>query len=598
MSKERVIEQLKNDPLMPLRHTAEHVLHTAMRELYPDIKLVMGPPIENGFYFDFDLDKRVSKDDFPKIEEKMQEIIKADLKITVKEVSLEKARDIFKGNQYKQNTLEEIKDRDEKVSICIMGDEKDPRDTDLCMGYHIKKTGDIKAFKLLSVAGAYYKGNEKNKMLQRIYGTAFKSKKDLNKYLENLEKAKENDHRKLGKELDLFTFSDMVGPGLPLWTPKGTVIRRELEKWAEETEKKLGYVRVATPHIGKGKLYETSGHLPYYKDDMYSPMVIDEQEYYLKSMNCPYHHEIFNSQPRSYRDLPLRMAEYGTVYRYEQSGTLFGLMRVRSMAQNDAHIYCTTEQAEKEFLEVIKLHEYYYNTLGLSRDDYYIVMGLQDETKKDKYHGEKEIWDKAEKMMRKAIEKSGIKCVDEIGAAAFYGPKIDFNIISSTGREFSIATNQLDLYMPKTFNLQYTDKDGSKKLCVVIHRAPLGSHERFIGFLIEHYGGAFPVWLSPVQIEIIPISEKHLEYTQKIKKIFEEKDLRLEINDKDTAMGAKIREAQLRKVPYMFILGDKEVANNQLSVRLRNGEQINNLDAKEVLDKIHEIYLTKSLKLW
>ncbi len=598
MSNQKVIEQLKNDPLMPLRHTAEHVLHTAMRELYPDIKLVMGPPIENGYYFDFDLGERISQEDFPKIEKKMQEIIKADLPMKMKEVSHKEAKKIFKDNKYKLENLEGIKDRKEKITVCIMGEEKKPRDVDLCIGYHADKTGDVKAFKLLSVAGAYYKGDEKNKMLQRIYGTAFDAQDELKKYLDNLEEAKKRDHRKLGKELDLFTFSENVGPGLPLWTPNGTTIRLELEKWAMEVEKEWGYVRVATPHIAKGTLYEISGHLPYYKDDMYSPMDVDGEDYYLKGMNCPHHHEIFRAQPRSYRDLPLRYAEYGTVYRNEQSGTLFGLMRVRSIAQNDAHIYCTLDQAEKEFLDVIKLHEHFYNILGLTRDEYHIEIGLPDETKSDKYHGEKEIWDSAEEMMRKAIDKSGIKCIDDVGGAAFYGPKIDFIVTSSVGREFALSTNQLDLYMPQRFNLEYTDKDGSKKGCAVIHRAPLGSHERFVGFLIEHYGGDFPVWLAPTQVEVIPVSDKNLDYAHKIKKMFEEKDLRVNLNDKDGTIGAKIRDAQMKKTPYMFILGEKEKKSNTLSIRLRSGEQHNEQKPEEVLDRISNIYLTRSLKLW
>ncbi len=598
MSKEKVIEKLKDDPLMPLRHSAEHVLHTAMRELYPDIKLVMGPPIEHGFYFDFDLDTIISPEDFPTIEKRMQEIIDADLPLKMEKVTEKEAKALFKGNEYKLNNLDEIVKRGEDITICVMGDKEKPRDVDLCMGHHTKKTGDVKAFKLLSVAGAYYKGSEKNKMLQRIYATAFETKEKLDDYLNRLEEAKKRDHRKLGKELDLFTFSDNVGPGLPLWTPKGTVIREELERWAKETEKEWGYVRVATPHIAKGKLYEISGHLPYYKDDMYSPMTIDDEDYYLKGMNCPHHHEIFKSSPKSYRDLPLRYAEYGTVYRFEQSGTLFGLMRVRSIAQNDAHVYCTMEDAEKEFLDVIKLHEYYYEILGLSRDDYYIVIGLPDPEKWDKYHGDKKTWALAEKIMRSAIEKSGIKTVEDIGGAAFYGPKIDFNIISSIGREFSISTNQLDLYMPTRFGLEYADQNGEKKLCAVIHRAPLGSHERFVGFLIEHYGGNFPVWLSPIQIEIITISDKHVEYAKTVKSKLIEAGLRVELNDKSESMGAKIRDAQNQKIPYMIVLGDKEAQSNKLSIRLRTGEQKNDLQIDEVIETIKNIYLTRSLKLW
>ncbi|OGM37279.1 threonine--tRNA ligase [Candidatus Woesebacteria bacterium RIFCSPHIGHO2_12_FULL_38_9] len=372
--------------------------------------------------------------------------------------------------------------------------------------------------------------------------------------------------------MQLFTFADEVGPGLPLWMPKGTVIQTELRNWAEETEKKWGYVRVRTPHIAKHTLYEISGHLPYYKDDMYSPMDIDGEEYYLKGMNCPHHHMIFKATPKSYRDLPLRYAEYGEVYRYEQSGTLFGLMRVRFIQQNDAHIYCTEDQAEKEFLDVLKLHEYYYNTLGLTKKDYHIVIGLPDEKKRDKYHGDKALWDKAEKMMRNAIDKSAIKHIDDVGGAAFYGPKVDFNITSSVGREFGISTNQLDLYMPTRFNLEYTDAKGNKQLAVVIHRAPLGSHERFIGFLIEHYGGNFPTWLSPVQVKVLPISTRHMDYANKISNTLRENDIRAELDDRNATLPGKIRDAQNEKVNYMLIVGDREMKTNTVMQRARSGE--------------------------
>lgn len=595
----KVIEQLKNDPLMPVRHSAEHVLHLAMQELYPDLKKVMGPPIEDGFYFDFDLKQSISPEDFPKIKSRMQEIIDADLPIKKQEVSLEEARKIFKDNKYKLDWLEEIEERGEKVTLYTIGSEgSDHYDLDLCSGPHVSSTGKVKAFELLSVAGAYYKGDENNKMLQRIYATAFNSQKDLDDYLEKMSKAKENDHRKIGKELELFTFAEEVGPGLPLWMPNGTVIREELENWAKEVEREWGYVRVATPHIAKHTLFEISGHLPYYREDMYSPMIIDEEEYFLKGMNCPYHHMIYLASPKSYRDLPLKYAEYGTVYRYEQSGTLFGLMRVRSICQNDAHIYCTLDRAEDEFLEVIKLHEYYYNMLGLTKDDYYIVIGLPDESKIDKYHGEKALWDKAEELMINAIKKSGIRTVDDVGGAAFYGPKIDFNVISSIGREFSISTNQLDLYMPQRFNLEYTANDGSKQLAAVIHRAPLGSHERFIGFLIEHFGGAFPVWLSPVQIQVIPISEEQNEYAHEIRQKFFDEGMRIEVDERDETMQAKIRDAQMQKVPYMMIVGNREKQNGTVSIRLRSEENLGAVAVEEALKKIKEIYLTRSLKLW
>ncbi|HXK52584.1 MAG TPA: threonine--tRNA ligase, partial [bacterium] len=495
--------------------------------------------------------------------------------------------------------IQEIADRGEKVSVYIFGSpESKYYDVDLCAGPHVDNTSKVKAFKLLSVAGAYYKGDEKNKMLQRIYGTAFDSQEALEAHLALLEEAKNRDHRKIGKEMDLFTFADDVGAGLPLWTAKGTIIREEIEKWAKETEEEWGYVRVATPHIGKHTLYETSGHLPYYKDDMYSPMDIDGEDYYLKGMNCPHHHMIYKSQPRSYRDLPMRMAEYGTVYRYEQSGSLFGLMRVRSIAQNDAHIYCTLEQAEEEFLISLKLHEYYYETLGLTKDDYRIVFGLPDETKREKYHGDKELWDEAEAMMKRAVEKSGIRSSDDIGGAAFYGPKTDFNVKSSIGREFAISTVQLDLYMPQRFNLEYTAADGSKKICAVIHRAPLGSHERFVGFLIEHFGGAFPVWLAPEQVEIIPINEKVLDYANEVHRSLRKAKLRSKVNDRDDTMQSKIREAQHQKLPYMLILGGREQEQNTVSIRLRTGEQINGVSVEEFIRIVTNVRDSKSLALW
>ena len=558
----------KERELWALRHTAEHVLHTALQNLYPNLKKAMGPATPDGFYNDFDLNEKITEADFPKIEKEMQRLIDADFPMVQEYITPEKARSIFKNNRYKMEWVEDIKKRGEKISVYKMGEEE----IDLCSGPHVTSTGKIKAFKLLSVAGAYWHGDEKNKMLTRVYGTAFTTQDEMNKYLTQLEEAKKRDHRKIGKDMQLFTFADEVGPGLPLWMPKGTVIQTELRNWAEETEKKWGYVRVRTPHIAKHTLYEISGHLPYYKDDMYSPMDIDGEEYYLKGMNCPHHHMIFKATPKSYRDLPLRYAEYGEVYRYEQSGTLFGLMRVRFIQQNDAHIYCTEDQAEKEFLDVLKLHEYYYNTLGLTKKDYHIVIGLPDEKKRDKYHGDKALWDKAEKMMRNAIDKSAIKHIDDVGGAAFYGPKVDFNITSSVGREFGISTNQLDLYMPTRFNLEYTDAKGNKQLAVVIHRAPLGSHERFIGFLIEHYGGNFPTWLSPVQVKVLPISTRHMDYANKISNTLRENDIRAELDDRNATLPGKIRDAQNEKVNYMLIVGDREMKTNTVMQRARSGE--------------------------
>lgn len=598
--KQKVIEKLANDPLMPVRHSAEHVLHMSIEALFKGAKKVMGPPIENGFYHDVDYDGKITQEDFEKIESHMQKIIDANLPIKRIEASAAEAKKVFADNPYKYEMIVELEKQGKSITFYETGSKGDEfYDLDLCAGPHVAKTGDIKAFKLLSVAGAYWRGNEKNKMLTRIYGTAFDSKEALDEYLEQLEEAKRRDHRKIAKDQNLYVISDEIGPGLVLWTPNGTIIRDELENWAKETEAKWGYKRVSTPHIAKHTLFERSGHLPYYRDDMYSPMLIDGEEYFLKGMNCPHHHTIFNSYQHSYKDLPLRFAEYGMVYRYEDSGSLFGLMRVRSICQNDAHIYTTLDQAEEEFVNVLELYDYYYKTLGIAKDDYFALVGLPSEEKRDKYHGNKEMWDLAEKMTRNAVEKFGIKSEDDVGGAAFYGPKIDISIKSSIGKVYAISTIQLDLYMPTRFNLEYTDRDGSKKLCAVIHRAPLGSHERFIGFLIEHFAGAFPVWLSPVQVKIIPISaDKHLEYAKKVEIELLKNGLRVEIDDRNDTMQAKIRDAQMMKIPYMFVVGDKEAQAEQVAVRLRSNENLGALPLTEVIAKIKNIYLTRSLNLW
>lgn len=573
-----------------LRHSTAHLFAAAVLNLWPDTKLTIGPAIENGFYYDFDFGShKISEEDFPKLEQKMHELVKNWKSFEKIEVSEQEAKEKVKGNPYKEELITDIVAKGEPITFYKSGDFED-----LCRGGHCQHPSEeIKHFKLLSVAGAYWRGSEKNKMLTRIYGTAFTKQEELDKYLWQQVEAKKRDHRKIGQEMDLFTFSDNVGPGLPLWMPKGTIIREEIENWAKETEKKLGYVRVSTPHIAKHNLFEISGHLPYYKDDMYSPMDIEGEEYYLKGMNCPMHHMIYKARPKSYKDLPLKLAEYGTVYRHELSGTLYGLMRVRSLCQNDAHIYCTREQAEEEFLNVIKLHEYYYNTLGLTKDDYYIVLSLPDESKRDKYHGDKQMWDDAEKMMRSAIEKSGIRYEEDPGGAAFYGPKIDFNIKSVTGRVFGISTNQLDLYMPTRFNLSYIDKDGSEKLCVVIHRAPLGSHERFVGFLIEHFAGKFPLWLAPVQLMLIPIADRHLETANKMAEQLKNVDIRVEVDGRSETLQARIREATLQKVPFMGIIGDKEIENTSISLRSRDGTSEAAVPISEVIHRLKKDIDTK-----
>ena len=564
-----VTDKQSKEYLDNLRHSTAHLLAAAVLELYPSAKRTIGPSIENGFYYDFDMGEvKLSEEDFPKIEAKMKELVKLWKSFEKKNVTIEEAKEFYKDNEYKIELIEEFSKENNDLTFVNSGEY-----SDLCRGGHVNyPESEIKHFKLLSVAGAYWRGHEKNKMLTRIYGTCFSTKVELDKYLENLELAKKYDHRKLGQELGLFTISEKVGQGLVLWMPNGNIIKEQIENWAKKTEEEWGYKRVTTPSITKSGLFHTSGHLPYYKDDMYPPMKLDdsEEEYFLKPMNCPHHHTIFAAQQHSYRDLPLRLAEYGNCYRYEASGELFGLMRVRGFAQNDAHIYCTEDQAVEEFVNVMKLHEYYYKTLGIT--DYHLELSLRDPNDTKKYHGNEEMWIKAEKLMREAVKQVDIPMVEEIGNAAFYGPKIDFIIHSKIGREFAISTNQIDLYMGERFGLKYTDKDGIEKTPVIIHRAPLGSHERFIGFLIEHFGGAFPTWLSPVQVKILPISEKHADYANEIVKELRVHGLRVELDERSETLGNKIRNAQNEKVPYMLIMGDKEIEENSISIRNRSGE--------------------------
>ena len=457
---------------------------------------------------------------------------------------------------------------------------------DLCKGGHSRNPKEeLKNFRLLSIAGAYWRGDEKKKMLTRIYGTLFSTKDELDKYLWQLEETKKRDHRKLGEKLELFTISEKVGQGLILWLPKGTIIKDELEKFAKKTEKDWGYHRVSTPVITKSGLYYTSGHLPYYKKDMYPSMKVDKnEEYYLKPMNCPHHHMIFAARSRSYKDLPLRLAEYGLCYRYEASGELFGLMRVRGMAQNDAHIYCTLDQAVDEFVAVMKLHEYYYKILDIT--EYHLELALRDPKNKKKYHGDEKMWDIAEKLMRKAVAKTNINMVEQVGNAAFYGPKIDFIVKSSIGREFAVSTNQIDMYMGQRFNLKYIDNKGVTQTPVIIHRAPLGSHERFIGFLIEHYNGAFPLWLSPVQVTILPVSVKQIEYSQKVGDTLNKAGLRVELDSENKTIGAKIRESTLQKNPYMVIIGDRELQLDKVSVRARDGKDLGMMNINQFITKL------------
>jgi len=547
-----------------LLHSTAHLMAHAVKELFPEAKVTIGPAIENRFYYDFDIDGTFSDDDLVKIEKKMHELATNDHVVTRMELAHGEAVKLFiKMNEsYKVEIIEDI-DGDDNISAYTQGDF-----TDLCRGPHVPQTGKIKYFKLLNTSGAYWRGNEKNKMLQRIYGTAFSSKKELNKYLNFLEEAKKRDHRKLGKELNLFTFDEEVGPGLPLWLPNGAVMIDELEALAKETEDKAAYQRVRTPHLTKGSLYEKSGHLDHYQDAMYPSMDVDGIEYYVKPMNCPHHHKIYAARPKSYRDLPVRLSEYGTCYRYEKSGQLFGLMRVRSMQMNDAHIYCTKDQFKDEFLAVCKMYLYYFDIFGI--DKYQLRLGLHDaEGLGKKYIDEPELWQQTEAEVREALQEGNIDHVEISGEAAFYGPKIDVQVWSAIGKEFTLATNQVDFAIPKRFGLTFTDEGGREQTPLCIHRAPLSTHERFVGFLIEHFGGDFPLWLAPVQVAVLPVSDKVIDYARNVETTLKEAGIRVQLNDQPDKVGAKIRQAELQRINVMLVVGEKEAQNNQVALRRR-----------------------------
>src|SRR3989339_268241 len=575
-----------------IRHSLAHIMAQAVLEIWPKTKLGMGPGIENGFYYDFQMSKPLEEKDLEKIEARMKELILQKQKFKKQEISKIRAKKLFAIQPYK---LELIKDLPgQTVSIFQNGEF-----VDLCKGPHIKNTLQLRSgqakenvgFKLTKIAGAYWKGNEKNKMLTRIYGLAFETEKELQDYVKMQEEAEKRDHRKLGKDLKLFTFSEMVGPGLPLWLANGTIIIQELEKLAREMEDKGGYLQVKTPHVAKEIMYKTSGHLPYYADTMFPPMILEEEgkkvKYYLKAMNCPHHHQIFLTEQKSYKDLPLRLAEYGMCYRYEKSGELFGLMRVRSMQMNDAHIYCTEEQFAEEFLAVVKLYLEYFKIFGIEK----YVMRLSTHSKEGlgkKYIDNEGLWKKTEAMVRNILIKEKIPFKEVANEAAFYGPKIDVEVWSAIGREFTLATNQVDFAVPERFGLTYIDKSGQQKTPICIHRAPLGTHERTIGFLIEHYAGAFPVWLSPIQVAVIPISEKHFEYAKKVAEELKNINIRVEIKNENETLGKKIREAEMQKIPYLLILGDKEAQGQHISVRERGKGEVGQMQMEKFVEKISE----------
>ena len=547
-----------------LLHSTAHLMAQAVKALYPDAKITIGPTIENGFYYDFDVDVPFSDEILETIEQKMKELAKSGQEIHRQEMSAGDAGKLFSdmGESYKVEIIEEIDPND------VISTYKQTDFTDLCRGPHVSNTAKIKHFKLLSTSGAYWRGDENNKMLQRIYGTVFASKDALKTHLNNLEEAKKRDHRKLGKELKLFTFDEEIGPGLPLWLPNGAVMVEELEQLAKATERSAGYDQVRTPHLTKGKLYEKSGHLEHYKDSMYPAMDVDGMEYYVKPMNCPHHHKIYASSPRSYRDLPVRLAEYGTCYRYEKSGQLFGLMRVRSLQMNDAHIYCTKDQFKEEFLAVCRMYLQYFDIFGIKK--YSMRLSLHDqEGLGKKYVDEPELWIETEQWVREALLEGELEFEEVPGEAAFYGPKIDVQVWSAIGKEFTLATNQVDFAVPARFNLAYTDEDGLDKIPLCIHRAPLGTHERFIGFLIEHFGGNFPLWLAPVQAMVLPVSDKVIDYAHHVVQSLKHAGIRARLNDRADKIGSKIRQAELEKNNVMLIVGEKEAKDNTVSVRRR-----------------------------
>ena len=572
-----------------LWHSSAHLMAEAIESLYPGTKFGIGPPIENGFYYDIDLGgKSISQDDFKKIEDKMLELARKNSVYLRKEVSKKDAIDYFKEKQdpYKLDLLENLQDG--QITFYEQGDF-----TDLCRGPHIPNTGFIKAAKIMNVAGAYWRGDEKNKMLTRIYAITFTKQKDLTDYLVLLEEAKKRDHRKLGKELELFTFSEKVGMGLPLWLPKGADLRERLVQFLQKAQKKSGYLQVATPHIGNKNLYITSGHYEKYGADSFQPIRTphEGEEFFLKPMNCPHHCEIYKASPKSYKDLPVRYAEFGTVYRYEQAGELHGLTRVRGFTQDDAHLFCRPDQVKEEFCKVIDLVLYVFKALDFN--DYIAQISLRDPDNKTKYIGTDENWRLAEQAIIESAQEKGLKTVVEYGEAAFYGPKLDFMVRDAIGRKWQLGTIQVDYNLPERFELEYTGSDNQKHRPVMIHRAPFGSLERFVAVLIEHCAGKFPLWLTPEQVTVLPISEKYNDYAKKVLELLNNYDIRGLVDERNEKIGKKIRDTELKKVPYMLIVGEKEEAENTVSVRKQADGDLGSFSVKEFAKIINDEILNR-----
>ncbi len=579
------MKEQQSEHLSNLRHSAAHLLAAAVMKLWPNTKRTIGPSIEDGFYFDFEFENPISEKDFPKIEKTMKEILKHWKEFERHELSADDAKKEYPNNPYKHELIDEFSGKGEKLTFYKSGDY-----WDLCRGGHVEDPKkELQHFKLLSVAGAYWRGSEKNPMLTRIYGTAFPSKEELENYLTMQEEAKKRDHKKLGKELDLFTFSETVGKGLPLFTPKGSVIRRELERFIVDEEIKRGYLHVYTPDIAKLELYKKSGHYPYYKDSMYAPIKIEDEEFMLRPMSCPHHFELYLSKPHSYRELPMRIAELAKLYRFEQSGELSGLMRVRTFCLADAHIITRKDQAEAEIGGALDLIEFICTTLGLKHgEDYRYRLSLGDRKDDKKYFKDDKAWDDAEGILRKALEKRNSSFFEGENEAAFYGPKIDIQMKNVNGKEDTAFTVQYDFVMPKRFKLTYTDESGKDEEPIVVHRSSIGALERVLGFLIERYAGAFPVWLSPGQVKVLPISDKFMDYAKEVVAELKENNIRVEMDDRSESIGKKIREAEMEKVPYMLIVGEKEVEAKSVAVRGRNQKDLGSMKLDKLVKQISE----------
>lgn len=576
------------EALEVLRHSTAHLMAQALKRLYGDVKFGVGPVIEGGFYYDFDTNAKISSDDFPEIEKTMKQIVNENHKIARKVVSRNEAKDFFKDDPYKQELIDAIPE-DENVTLYTQGEF-----TDLCRGVHVPSTSKIKEFKLLSTAGAYWRGDSNNKMLQRIYGTAFFDKKELKAHLKMLEERKERDHRKIGKELDLFMNSQLVGAGLPLWLPNGATIRREIERYIVDKEVSLGYDHVYTPVLANVDLYKTSGHWDHYQDDMFPPMKLDEtEEMVLRPMNCPHHMMIYKNKPHSYRELPIRIAELGTMHRYEASGAVSGLQRVRGMTLNDAHIFVRPDQIKEEFKRVVELVQEVYKDFGF--ENYSFRLSYRDPEDTEKYFDDDEMWNKAEAMLKEAVDEMNLPYEEAVGEAAFYGPKLDVQVKTAMGKEETLSTVQLDFLLPERFDLAYIGKDGEEHRPVVIHRGVVSTMERFVAFLTEETKGAFPTWLAPMQVEIIPVNvDLHYDYARQIQDELKSQGVRVEIDDRNEKMGYKIREAQMHKIPYQLVIGDKEIENNEVNVRKYGSKDQETVEKDEFIwNLVDEIRLKK-----